>query len=151
MQLIRYLNTHRYVRNTILMLGVILLVLPAALSDGHERQGKRPDREVAYVFKGSFNVAGSTVNVVKGNRHARRAGLVGTTVAFDLSAARVRVADTNGDGTRNAADLQQGDVVVVKARLPRRTPGTAPFTATKVVDQSHGREHVHGHGARRHS
>jgi hypothetical protein len=143
MQLIRYLNTHRAVRNTLLLLGVFLLVLPAALSDGHERQGKRPDREVAYVFKGSFNVAGSTVNVVEGNRHARRAGLVGQTVAFDLSGARIRVADVNSDGLRTAADLQDGDTVVVKARLPRRTPGSAPFAARKVVDQSHRRAEHH--------
>jgi hypothetical protein len=138
----RYLQAHRYVPNTLLMLAVVLIVLPAALSDGHARSA-----EVAYVFKGTFNVSGASVSVVQGNRHARRAGLVGTTVAFDLSGARVRVADTNGDGTRDAADLQQGDVVVVKARLPRRTPGTAPFAARKVVDQSHGPEHVHGHGA----
>ena len=138
---------HSNIRTLILMLGVTLLVLPAALSDGHGRHAQRPDRAVAYVFKGTFNVSGATVSVVQGNRHARRAGLVGTTVAFDLSGVRVRVADTNGDGTRDAADLQQGDVVVVKARLPRRTPGTAPFAARKVVDQSHGPEHVHGHGA----
>jgi hypothetical protein len=138
----RYLQAHRYVRNTLLMLAVVLIVLPVGLSDGHARSA-----EVAYVFKGTFNVSGASVSVVQGNRHARRAGLVGTTVAFDLSGARVRVADTNGDGTRDAADLQQGDVVVVKARLPRRTPGTAPFAARKVVDQSHGPEHVHGHGA----
>jgi hypothetical protein len=143
----RYLQAHRYMRNMLLMLAVFLIVLPAALSDGHERRAQRPDRAVAYVFKGTFNVSGASVSVIQGNRHARRAGLVGTTVAFDLSAARVRVADINGDGMRNAADLQQGDVVVVKARLPRRTPGSAPFAARKVIDQSHGREHVHGHGA----
>jgi hypothetical protein len=141
----RYLNTHRYVRNTILMLGVFLIVLPAALSDGHERHGPKPDRQVAYVFKGTFHVASSTVSVVKGNRHVRRAGLVGQDVAFDLSAARVRTADVNGDGKRDAADLQDGDVVLVKARLPRRTPGAAPFAARKVVDQSHPREHAAKH------
>jgi hypothetical protein len=146
LQLFRYLNTHRYARNTILMLAVFLIVLPAALSDGHERHGQKPDREVAYVFKGTFHPATSTVSVANGNRHVRRAGLVGQDVAFDLSAARVRVADVNGDGVRDAADLQEGDTVVVKARLPRRTPGTAPFAARKVVDRSHAREHAHGHG-----
>ena len=60
----------------------------------------------------------------------------------------MRVADVNGDGVRNAADLQEGDIVVVKARLPRRAPGAAPFVARKVVDQSHGREHTRGHGGR---
>jgi hypothetical protein len=147
----RYLQTHRYVRNTVLMLAVFLIVLPAALSDGHERHAQKPDREVAYVFKGAFHAADATVSVVQGNRHVRRAGLIGQDVAFDLSAARVRVADVNGDGVRNAADLQDGDTVVIKARLPRRTPGSAPFAARKVVDQSHGREHAHGHGADHHS
>jgi hypothetical protein len=142
----RYLNTHRYVRNTLLMLGVILLVLPAALSDGHERHAQKPDRSVGYVFKGTYSAAGSTVTVDQGNRHVRRAGLIGQTVAFDLSGARVRVADVNGDGMRDAADLQDGDSVVVKALLPRRTPGTAPFAARRVLDLSHGREHRHGHG-----
>jgi hypothetical protein len=146
----RWIHMNRYVRNTLLMLAVILIVLPAALSDGQERHGPRSTGAVAYVFKGTFNVAGSTVSVVQGNRHARRAGLVGQTVAFDLSAARVRAADANGDGIRNAADIQDGDVVVVKALLPRRTPGTAPFLARKVVDQSHPREHAHGHGGRHH-
>ena len=104
----RYLNQHRYVRNTLLMLGVFLLVLPAALSDGHERHAQKPDRQVAYVFKGTFHAAGPSVSVVQGNRHVRRAGLVGQEVAFDLSTARVRVADVNGDGMRNSADLQRG-------------------------------------------
>jgi hypothetical protein len=146
----RYLQAHRYVRNTVLMVAVFLIVLPAALSDGHERHAQRPDREVGYVFKGSFHAADSTVSVAGGNRHARRAGLVGQDVAFDLSAARVRVADVNGDGLRDVADLQEGDTVVVKAFAPRRTPGAGRFVAHKIVDQSHGREHVRGHGGRKH-
>lgn len=138
----RYLRMHRYVRNTVLMLGVFLLVLPAALSDGHERHGPKQDRKVAYVFKGTFNADGSTVSVVNGNRHVRRAGLVGQTVAFDLSGARVRVADVNGDGKRNAADLHDGDVVVVKAHAPRRNSGAGLFVARRVVAQRH--KHAHG-------
>jgi len=146
----RYLNQHRYVRNTLLMLGVFLLVLPAALSDGHERHAQKPDRQVAYVFKGTFHAAGPSVSVVQGNRHVRRAGLLGREVTFDFSTARVRVADVNGDGVRNSADLQEGDIVVVKARLPRGTPGNAPFMARKVVDQTRGRERSRGHGGNRH-
>lgn len=147
---------HRYIRNTILMLGVMLLVLPAALSDGHERHrdGKpasagekqaerkaaRKAHKVTYLFKGTFNVADSSVTVVKGNRHVRRAGLVGEQVVFDLADARIVVADTNSDGKHDAADLQDGDKVVVKARLPRREPGAAPFAARKLVDQSHKKD-----------
>jgi hypothetical protein len=141
----RFINKHRHIRNTLLMLAVALIVLPAALSDGHERHVRPHEvRQVAYVFHGTFNVAGSSVSVLAGNRQVRRAGFVGQTVAFDLSAARIRVADANGDGVRDAADLQDGDTVVVKARLPRLAPGTAPFAARKVVDQTHRRgEHHH--------
>jgi hypothetical protein len=145
----RYLQAHRYVRNTVLMVAVFLIVLPAALSDGHERHAQKPDRAVAYVFKGSFHAAGSTVSVTGGNRHVRRAGLVGQDVAVDFSSARVHVADVNGDGLRNAADLQEGDTVVVKARLPRRSPREGRFVARKVVNESHGPEHTRGHGGDR--
>ena len=144
----RYLQAHRYVRNTVLMVAVFLIVLPAALSDGHERHAKRPDRAVKYVFKGSFHVAGSTVAVIEGNRHVRHAGLVGQGVAFDLSGARVRVADVNGDSKRDAADLQEGDIVVVKAFAPHRSALAARFVAHKVVDQTHGSERLRGHGGR---
>jgi hypothetical protein len=145
----RYLRAHRWLRNTVLMLGVFLLVLPAAISDGRERHGPRQDRQAAYVFKGTFIAAGSSVSVLKGNRHVRRAGLVGQTLAFDLAAARVRVADVNGDGMRDVADLQDGDLVVIKAYAPRRAPGAGRFVAHMVVDESRGREHVRGHGGRR--
>ena len=146
---------HRNIRNLILMLGVALLVLPAALSEGRERHGhgKSADRHgpglkhaerkaakkahnVTYVFKGTFNLADSSVTVVKGNKHVRRAGFVGTQVVFDLTDARIKVADNNADGKRDAADLQDGDKVVVQARLPRREPGAAPFAARKLVDQT---------------
>jgi hypothetical protein len=146
----RYLRSHRWLRNTVLMVGVFLIVLPAALSDGHERHGLRHDRQATYVFKGTFNAAGASVGVLDGNRHVRRAGLVGQTVAFDLSAARVRVADVNGDGLRDAADLRDGDMVVVRALSPRRTSLAGRFAAHKVVDQTNGRERVRGHGGRRH-
>ena len=143
---------HRYIRNLLLALGVALIVLPAALSDGHmlehkaqghEKYGAKP---VQYVFKGTFHLADSSVTVAKGNRHVRRAGLVGETVVFDLSAARVRVADRNGDGKRDTADLQDGDKVVVQARLPRRDPGAGPFAARKLVDQTAAGDGHHGGG-----
>jgi hypothetical protein len=147
---------HRYIRNTILMLGVTLLVLPAAVSDGHERRGHgkpvsagekkaehkaaKKAHKVTYVFKGTFNLADSSVTVTKGNKHVRRAGFVGEKVVFDLTAARIVVADTNADGKRDAADVKDGDKVLVQARLPRREPGAAPFAARKLVDQSHKKD-----------
>lgn len=147
---------HRYIRNTLLMLGVTLLVLPAALSDGHERRGHgkpasvgekqaqhkaaKKAHKVTYVFKGTFNLADSSVTVAKGNKHVRRAGLVGEQVVFDLTKARIVVADNNADGKRDTADLLDGDKVVVQARLPRREPGAAPFAARKLVDQSRNKD-----------
>jgi hypothetical protein len=148
---------HRNIRTFLIALGVTVLVLPAAISEGHEREQaakthgppasvvekkaakheKHAAKKVAYIFKGTFHLGDSSVTVLKGNKHVRRAGLVGQTVVFDLSAARIRVADNNGDGKRDAADLQDGDKVVVHARLPRREPGTGPFAARKLVDQTH--------------
>ena len=150
MLVFRYLRTHRWLRNTVLMVAVFMIVLPAAISDGRERHGPRQDRTATYVFQGTFNQADSSVSVLKGNRHVRRAGLVGQAVGFDLSGARVRVADVNGDGRRDTADLQQGDLVVVKAYAPRRAPGAGRFAAHRVADLTRGREHIRGHGGRKH-
>jgi hypothetical protein len=140
----RFLQKHRYIRNTLLTLAVVLIVLPAALSDGHERHARPQEvRQVAYRFQGTFHVADSSLSVLGGNHHVRRAGFVGQTVTFDLSAARFRVADVNGDGNHDAADLREGDAVAIKAFAPRRaTPHPAPFAASRVIAQPH--RHRHG-------
>ena len=143
MQPFRFLHTHRFVRNTLLMLAVALIVLPAALSDGHERHARPHEAgQVAYRFHGTFHVADSSLSVLGGNRHVRRAGFVGQTVTFDLSGARIRVADVNGDGSHDAADLREGDVVAIKAFAPRRaTPDEAPFAASRVATRPHRHAH----------
>jgi hypothetical protein len=155
---------HKNVRNALVALGVAVIVTPAAVSEGKvrdanakqdhrhgppasvvekkaerkaEKQAKHGDKKVTYVFKGTYGADG--VNVLSGNKQVRRAGLVGQTVVFDLSAARIVVADHNGDGKRDASDLQDGDKVVVQARLPRRDPGAAPFAARRLVDQTHAK------------
>ncbi|CAA9510522.1 MAG: hypothetical protein AVDCRST_MAG69-2458 [uncultured Solirubrobacteraceae bacterium] len=104
---------------------------------GKSRAGSRAKKVklVTYVVKGTYSADG-TVDVTRGNAHARRAGLIGDDVAFDFSAARVVVADTDGDGKATVADLAAGDRVLVQARLPRRAPGTGPHKARKVVDQT---------------
>lgn len=139
-------------------LGVGAMVFaPAALAekpattpgavDGNPGQGgqnNRPDRpdrpdkskRVGYVFKGTYGGDGS-VAVAKGNRHVRKAGLIDTTVAFDLSEARVVVADTNGDGSSDLADVAAGDEVQVKAKLPKADPGAQPFAAKHLIDKTH--------------
>ncbi len=58
-------------------------------------------------------------------------------MTFDLTDARIVVADTNTDGTANADDVASGDRVVVKARLSRKDPGDQPYVAKQLVDQTH--------------
>jgi hypothetical protein len=76
------------------------------------------------------------VSVAHGNAHVRKAGLVGQTVQFDLSSARLVVGDTNGDQIVDLTDVAAGDAVVVKARLPRKDPVTQPVAAKQLVDQT---------------
>ncbi|HEY7631996.1 MAG TPA: hypothetical protein VH817_14905 [Thermoleophilaceae bacterium] len=64
-------------------------------------------------------------------------------MTFDLGFARFVVADTNKDGAHNLAGLADGDHVLVKARLPRKDPGTQPFKARMVIDNSARPKHSH--------
>ena len=113
---------------------------PGSQGAGHgksgESHGKSGTKTVMYVFKGTFD-GSSAVDVKSGNNHVRKANLIGTTVPFDLTTASVVVADDNADGQRDVNDVSGGDWVVVKARLPRKDPGTQPFTAKQLVDQTH--------------
>lgn len=104
-------------------------------SKGKAKGKSKAKKPVAYVFKGTYKGDG-VVAVTSGNAHTRKAGLVGKDVSFDLSSAKVNVADTNGDGKSDASDVKVGDKVVVQAKLPRKTPGAQPFKARKLVDQT---------------
>ncbi|HEX7058559.1 MAG TPA: hypothetical protein VF176_01765 [Solirubrobacterales bacterium] len=135
-------------RNLIAVLGVVALAVPAAaIANNGENHGKgkanghAKTHDVAYVFKGTY-AGGGSVDVLHGNSRVRKGGFVGQTVAFDLSDARIVVADTNQDGTRNLDDVQTGDKVVVKARLPRTDPGDQPFDAKRLIDQTHSQQEV---------
>jgi hypothetical protein len=90
---------------------------------------------VMYVFKGAYDGDG-VVSVNHGNGHAKKADLVGQDVQFDLSGARLVVADTNADGSTTADDVSNGDHVVVQARLAKQDPGDQPFAAKRLIDQS---------------
>ncbi|HEY1595117.1 MAG TPA: hypothetical protein VGF74_06965 [Thermoleophilaceae bacterium] len=100
-------------------------------------QGKAKVHNVTWVFKGTWNAADGTVTVKHGNSFVRKDQLVGTDVQFDLSGTRFVVKDVNKDGARNQADLADGDRVLVKARLPRKDPGSQPFKAKMLIDQTH--------------
>jgi hypothetical protein len=129
-------------------LGAAALLLPSAAlakSKAHDapvkpaptvsQQAPSKPATVSWVFKGTWHIDG-TVTVNHGNSRVRKGGYVGQIVAFDLTSAKLRVADTNGDGVITVADLLEGDKVVIKAKLPR-DPGPQPFLARMVVDQTH--------------
>ena len=97
-----------------------------------DKPGKKP-KGVAFVFKGAYS-GDSTVAVEKGNKHARE--FEGQSVVFDLSAAKISVGDTSGDGVADLADVAAGDSVVVKAKLPRGETPAQPIAAKQLVDQT---------------
>jgi hypothetical protein len=138
-----------------LLLSAALLAVPAVATakdhgqkhakqehKSHGKKGKHA-KKVTYVFKGTFTAPG-TVAVTSGNAHVRKGGFVGQAVTFDLAAAKIVVADTNGDGERNLADVKDGDKVLVQARAAKRTKYAAPaegetaaaLIARKLVDQA---------------
>jgi hypothetical protein len=130
-------------KTSLIALGIGALAVPAAaVADPGHGHGHGPGNHghghnptVMYVFKGSYD-GGGVVTVDKGNGHVKKAGLVGQDVQFDLSAAKLDVADTNADGSVTADDVVTGDSVVVQARLPKQDPGAQPFAAKHLVDQT---------------
>src|SRR3954452_13593340 len=126
-------------KNALIIAALAAIAIPAtaAANNGHGQghgQGHGP-KAVSYICKGSY-AGGGSVDVNHGNGHVKRAGLVDTTVQFDLSSAKLTVADTNGDGTVDANDVATGDKVLVQARLPKGDPGAQPFAAKHLVDQT---------------
>jgi hypothetical protein len=125
----------------VVALGAGALAVPAAAlakpgDHGHGHgHGHGGNPTVMYVFKGTYGADG-VVSVNHGNGHVKKADLVGQDVQFDLSGARLVVADTNADGSTTADDVSSGDRVVVQARLPKQDPGDQPFAARKLIDQS---------------
>jgi hypothetical protein len=131
----------RFRSSLIVALGVAALAIPAgAVANQGANHGKAnghaKTHNVAYVFRGLYK-GESMVEVKAGNSRVRKGGLVGTTVTFDLTNARIVVADTNSDGQKNLEDVKTGDKVLVKAMLPRKNPGSQPFAAKRLVDQTH--------------
>jgi hypothetical protein len=141
------------------LLGAAALAVPAAAvaQPGH---GKREERQAAkdvvtakgkgkkakkvtFVFKGTFATP-STVEVLSGNAHVRKGGFVGQEVTFDFASAKVVVADTNADAKLDMADVKDGDLVLVQARLVKRTEYAAPaegqtaepISARKLIDKT---------------
>jgi hypothetical protein len=140
------------------VLGAAALAVPAAAAadsgngKGHEKRtaedvvkDKKPKKvkNVMYVFKGAFTAPG-TVEVSSGNSHVRKGGFVGQTVTFDFASAKVVVADTNADAKLDVVDVKDGDLVLVQARLAKRSEYAAPaegetaepMVARKLIDKT---------------
>lgn len=137
-------------------LGTVALAVPGtALAKGdHAKNNKssakshkhgskhesQPKKGKTYIFKGVYKGDG-VVTVAKGNSRVRKGGYVGQDVKFDLSEAKLVVADTDGVPGLTAADVQAGDEVLVQARLPRGTKAPEPAaaddqsTATESTDE----------------
>jgi hypothetical protein len=124
-----------------------LAVPTAAVADagkGHEKQtvkahgkAKQP-KKVMFVFKGKLSAPG-TVDVTAGNAHVRKGGFVGHAVTFDFANAKVVAGDTNGDHTVDVTDVKAGDVVLVQARVAKRTKyaeDAEAIAARKLVDKT---------------
>ena len=111
---------------------------------GHEKQttkahgkAKQP-KKVMYVFKGTFTAPG-TVAVTSGNSHVRKGGFVGQAVTFDFASAKVVAADTNADQKVDVTDVKDDDVVLVQARVAKRTKyaeDAEAIAARKLVDKT---------------
>ena len=76
-----------------------------------------------------------TVNVTKATKHGKT--LVGVN---EFTATKVNVADTNGDGVMNTADMAVDDKVVIQLRL--KADSASPYAARKIVDQTNPKPEV---------
>ena len=111
---------------------------------GHEKhtvkahgKAKHPTK-VMFVFKGKFTAPG-VVDVTSGNAHVRKGGFVGHAVTFDFANAKVVAADTNANQEVDVTDVTDGDVVLVQARVAKRTKyaeDAEAIAARKLVDKS---------------
>ena len=100
-------------------------------------KAKQP-KKVMFVFKGTFTAPG-TVEVKSGNSHVRKGGFLGEAVTFDFARAKVVAADTNADLKVDVTDVKDGDVVLVQARVAKRTKyadDAEAIAARKLVDKT---------------
>ncbi len=137
------------------VLGAAVLAVPGtALAKGdhgkghgkdkaksHQKADKRGKKDKAkkqkaakgktFVFKGVYEGEG-VVAVTSGNGRVRKGGFVGQDVTFDLSSAKLLVADSDGVPGITPADVQAGDKVLVQSRLPRGTKAPKPVEEAKA-------------------
>ena len=126
-----------------------LVAFPAGAmgKDGSGGQGKSGDDSAVakpkkpkvhtYEFKGLVVAVGDgtvQVEVKAGNSRGKK--FKGQTLTFDVTKAKVKVADVNKDGNRDLADVAAGDRVNVQAKLPRGAVDTSQaLPARHFVDK----------------
>ena len=115
---------------------------------GAEKPAKvgKKTQNVTFVFKGTFTAPG-TIEVLAGNAHARKGGFVGEAITVDLASAKLVVADTNGDGTVDVADVKDGDRVLVQARMLKRTKYMPPVEDEAPEAEATGDQAAESEGA----
>ena len=103
---------------------------------GAKHEGKKPKVET-YEFKGLVVAVGDgtvQVEVKAGNSRGKK--FKGQTLTFDVTKAKVKVADVNNDGKRDLADVAAGDRVNVQSKLPRGAVDTSQaLPARHFVDK----------------
>ena len=91
------------------------------------------------IVAGTVSAVGTDGTVQVDVKHANHhgAGLVGQTVTFDVSNARIVVGDVNGDGNRDLSDVAAGDRVLLRARVAKgeNPDPTATITANGLIDK----------------
>ena len=110
------------------------LALPSVADAKHDAThggGKARGHKVSLLLRGTYSAG--ELQVKGGNHATKRAGLVGQSVALDLADAKLPVQDRNGDGARDAEDLQDGDRVVVQVRMARGDVASGTLTVRKLV------------------
>jgi hypothetical protein len=108
----------------------------SAEAKSEHKKPKKP-RTSTYEFRGIVVAAGEgtlQLDVKSGNSRGRK--LAGQTLTFDVTKAKLKVADVNGDGKRDLADVAAGDRVRVQAKLPRGAVDTMQaLPARHVLDK----------------
>lgn len=142
-------------KRTIAALGVAALVAcPAAATaksgnggsgkgaeGGAKHEGKKPKKPKkpkvqTYEFKGLVAaVADGSVQVQVLHGNSRGKKFKGQTLTFDLSKAKVKVADVNNDGKRDLADVAVGDRVMVQAKVAGPIDPAKPVLARHFLDK----------------
>lgn len=108
---------------------------------GAKHEGKKPKKPKkpkvhTYEFKGLVAAVADgnvQVQVLHGNSRGKK--FKGQTLTFDLSKAKIKVADVNNDGKRDLADVAVGDRVMVQAKVAGPVDPAKPVVARHFLDK----------------